>query len=217
MQASIVIKVDSSYILGFRADPDAKCRSDNGDLWYECWRLILRKNIRLNVVKISRSHATEEMVATGIISERDRIGNHWADKYADLGAELTTPTPQQVQATEQKHAQARYVQLRLAECDPIQFEHRRGNPRARPPESDRPPPVPRPTAAQHLTRLRGLGHLLGDHGQQERLPRPMRPLRQLMPQASPLQLDQQVHHHVPARCFDVHPTSYDGAAQPSPG
>ena len=62
--ARITIKVDASYLLGFRADPDAKCRSDNGDLWYECWRLIFSKNIRLNVVKISRSHATEEMVAT---------------------------------------------------------------------------------------------------------------------------------------------------------
>ena len=61
------------------------------------------------------------MVATGVISERDRLGNQWADKYADLGAMLISPTPTQLQETEQKHTLARYVQLRLAECDHLQF------------------------------------------------------------------------------------------------
>ena len=63
------------------------------------------------------------MVGTGVILERDRIGNQWADKYADLGALLNQPTPEQVHCTEQMHSVARYVQLRLAECDLVQFEH----------------------------------------------------------------------------------------------
>jgi ribonuclease HI len=70
--AKITIKVDASYLLGFRSDPEAKCRSDNGEMWLECWRLIISKRINLSVVKIARSHASDAMVTAGIISERDR-------------------------------------------------------------------------------------------------------------------------------------------------
>ena len=84
------------------------------------------------------------MVAAGVISERDRIGNQWADKYADLGAAFSSPASEDIQVTQDKHTQAKYVQLRLAECDLVQFEHRTSNPRAIPPEADKPPPVPPP-------------------------------------------------------------------------
>ena len=105
--APITIKVDASYLLGFSGDPDAKCRSDNGDLWLECWKLILGQQIQLNVVKIARSHATDDMVLARTITEEDRVGNHWADKYAKWGAELIQPQADQVRTTALLHAQAR--------------------------------------------------------------------------------------------------------------
>ena len=88
------------------------------------------------------------------------MGNQWADKYADLGAQLIPPTSEQVQQTERMHSLARYTQLRLAQSDLIQSEHRKGNPRAIPPESDKPPPIPQPNALHHLARLHDLGHSL---------------------------------------------------------
>ena len=65
--ASITIRVDASYPLGIREDPQAKARADNGDMWSECWRLILQKQLRVNVVKIARPHATQAMVDVGFI------------------------------------------------------------------------------------------------------------------------------------------------------
>ena len=94
--AKITIKVDASYLLGFRCDPEAKCRSDNGEMWLECWRLIISKRIDLSVVKIARSHASDAMVVAGVITERDRIGNDHADKLAEIGAALTLPTKEQI-------------------------------------------------------------------------------------------------------------------------
>ena len=69
----------------------------------------MSKNINHSAANISRSQASDDMVSAGVMTERDRIGNAWADKYADLGAALSAPTPDQVKATENIHAQARYV------------------------------------------------------------------------------------------------------------
>jgi ribonuclease HI len=157
--ASITIRVDASYLLGIREDPQAKARADNGDMWSECWRLILQKQLRVNVVKIARSHATQAMVDVGIISEHDRTGNDHADKYAERGAALSKVTPQQVADTRRIDRDARYVQLRLAHASALHTVGTRGNrPRATPP----PPHVreKRKTALDHITRLKARGHAL---------------------------------------------------------
>ena len=112
--ASINIRVDASYLLGIREDPQAKARADNGDMWSECWRLILQKRLRVNVVKIARSHATPAMVEVGIITDHDRVGNDHADKFAEKGAALSTVTQQQVSDTHRIYRDARYAQRRLA-------------------------------------------------------------------------------------------------------
>ena len=131
--AKIVIRVDASYLLGFRNDPEAKCRSDNGDMWLECWRLIVSKNIDLSVVKIARSHASDAMVQAGIVSLRDKTGNDHADRFAELGAALTLPDPEQISATMRTYESARYIQLRLADATHIQLTRSGTRPRATPP------------------------------------------------------------------------------------
>ena len=67
-----MVRADASYLLGFRDDPMGKVNSDNGDMWAECWKLILSKNIRLDVVKIPRSHATEAM-EKAVEAKRKRV------------------------------------------------------------------------------------------------------------------------------------------------
>ena len=61
-ESSITIKVDATYLLGFREDPDNRLKSDNGDFWLECWRLMSSKRIELTIEKIVKSHATDDMV-----------------------------------------------------------------------------------------------------------------------------------------------------------
>ena len=143
---SITIRVDASYLLGFRNDPEAKCRSDNGDMWLECWRLILSKRINLSVVKIARSHASDAMVACGIISERDRIGNDWADKCAEFGAALTKPSQEEVDETMKVYRWARYAQLRLAGATLLQLRNAKDRPRANPPAAAEKPAREKPGA-----------------------------------------------------------------------
>ena len=156
--AKITIKVDASYLLGFRSDPEAKCRSDNGEMWLECWRLIISKRIDLSVVKIARSHASGAMVTAGIISERDRIGNDHADRLAELGAAMTIPTQDQIDRTMEAYKWARYAQLRLASATLLQLNNSPGRPRAVPPVAVRKPKKVVPTVNQHITRLAMAGH-----------------------------------------------------------
>jgi hypothetical protein len=145
--AEITIRVDASYLLGFRNDPEAKCRSDNGDMWLECWRLIISKNIDLSVVKIARSHASDAMVQAGIISLRDKIGNEHADRFAELGAALTLPEKEQIDDTMRIYRWARYIQLRLASATHLQLTRATARPRATPPAAVLRPRVKKPTEA----------------------------------------------------------------------
>ena len=46
------------------------------------------ENIQLDIRKISRSNASDEMVAAGLMSEQGRAGNVFADKLTEMGAEL---------------------------------------------------------------------------------------------------------------------------------
>lgn len=74
-RAKITIRVDASYLLGLREDPESKARADNGDMWSERWRIIMQNGLRVDIIRIPRSHATDALVEAGVISERDRIGN----------------------------------------------------------------------------------------------------------------------------------------------
>ena len=121
----------------------SKANSDNGDMWAECWKLILSKKLRIDVIKIPRSHATTAMVEAGIISERDRIGNGWAGQYAEQGAALTPATADQIQESIRMQYRFRYIQKRLAHASIIHNDRPNGTlPRANPP----PPPIPKPRA-----------------------------------------------------------------------
>ena len=94
-----------------------------------------------------------DTVLAEIITEQDRVGNHWADKYAEWGSELIQPEAEQVRTTTHIYAQARYIQPRLAECNLVQYAQMSSCTKAIPPQSDKPPPVRKPTAQQHMARL----------------------------------------------------------------
>ena len=54
VDAKDMVRLDASYLLGFSDNPETKARPDNGDMRMECWKLILTKRIRIEVVKIPR-------------------------------------------------------------------------------------------------------------------------------------------------------------------
>ena len=150
----LTIRVDASYLLGLRDDPAAKAKADNGDMWVECWRL------RVDIIKIPRSHATDAMETTRIITRRDRIGNGHADKLAEKRALLSVVPEDNVLTTHRVYRLARYVQLRLAQASVI---HTSGpnkiTAKATPPAKaeKRPPP---PSTQANLARLRTERHSL---------------------------------------------------------
>ena len=84
--------------------------------------MIWDKEIQIKVIKIARSHSTDAMVNAGIISARDREGNNQADHFAELGAGLASPKPEEVSDTEKVYTMARYVQIRLADCAAITLD-----------------------------------------------------------------------------------------------
>ena len=55
----------------------------------EFWTLILSKKLRVYVVKIPRSHATDAMAQANVMTKRDRVGNDFADRLAKKGAALS--------------------------------------------------------------------------------------------------------------------------------
>ena len=49
------------------------------------------KRIKLDIVKVLRSHATQAMVDAHVIADRDRTGNDMADEFAEKGAAIVKP------------------------------------------------------------------------------------------------------------------------------
>ena len=88
-------------------------------MWVECWRQIFMKGLKVDIVKIPRSHATQAMEDARIITSRDRIGNDWADKLAEKGALLSLVPEDEVDTTHRVYRMARYTQLRLAQASVI--------------------------------------------------------------------------------------------------
>ena len=138
----------------------SKANSDNGDMWAECWKLSPGKQMCLAVIKIPRSHATIAMEETGIISTRDRVGNDWADQYADREAALSPATKIQIQDSVCAHYRFRYIQKRLAAVSIIHNDRpTRTVPKATPP----PAPIPRPmepTVHELVTSITARGHFV---------------------------------------------------------
>ena len=54
------------------------------------------------------------MVDADILTRRDWIGNEWADKLAEKGAELSIVPQEKVDTTNRIYRMVRYIQLRLA-------------------------------------------------------------------------------------------------------
>ena len=109
------------------------------------------KNLKVEVIKIARSHATQAMVDARIISEEDRVGNEWADKFAEMGASLSPVKEEEIAQTNAVYRDARYVQVRLAQASALLTTGARGTrSRAIPPPA--PPAQSRKRTLDHLDR-----------------------------------------------------------------
>ena len=67
--------------------PTWKLISD-GDLWEHFYNAVVAKNPKAVKVTWVKGHATEEHVANGITTRRNKEGNEKADETADLGSDL---------------------------------------------------------------------------------------------------------------------------------
>ena len=138
----ITVRVDATYLLVIKDDPQTRIRSDNGDMWVECWRQILSKHLDLKLVKIPRSHATAAMIRLGIMDAHDKLGNDQADRLAELGAALAKQPEQAIIVTNKVLWLARYTQVRLAQATTIHVAGERRAIRAQAPPQTTPRPKP---------------------------------------------------------------------------
>ena len=75
-----------SVVKGFNRPRWKTITSDNCDLWSDIWTICDQRADRIVLRKL-KAHATEQHLASGLISPIAFVGNHLADTAARLGAD----------------------------------------------------------------------------------------------------------------------------------
>ena len=96
----------------------------HADLWVEFWKAhdVIVPLVQLH--KVWRSHATEALIAAGLISPLEASGNEVADKLAALGALRNALSMEYVAATRSTDLRVRLVQTRLVEINLLHVQKR---------------------------------------------------------------------------------------------
>ena len=61
----------------------------DGDLWEQAWIAVKRRGVGNQTLRKVKGHATEQDVAEGTVTAKDREGNDKSDELADKGVEET--------------------------------------------------------------------------------------------------------------------------------